>query len=150
MDKNTIFPNLLQKIVLEEELGGIQRAILYQDTAHKLNVLTLIKYLICASMNVWKSYRHCTDAGEQYGLPQINHSTLSKKASEIDYNMMKNLFHLIVFKCNLLTRRAMNLSKVKDILIVDSTRITVGKTRLPWAVYHSERSGIKLNVNVND
>ncbi len=96
MNKNTIFPNLLQKIVLEEELAGIQRAIGYQDTARKLNVLTLIKYLICASMNEWKSYRHCADAGDQYGLPQINHSTLSKKASEMDYNIMKNLFHLIV------------------------------------------------------
>ncbi len=41
----------------------------------------------------------------------------------------------------------MNLSKVKDLLIVDSTTITVGKTRLPWAVYHGERSGIKLHVS---
>ncbi|WP_017728284.1 hypothetical protein [Halalkalibacterium ligniniphilum] len=58
MNKNTIFPNLLQRIVLEEELAGIQGSIGYQDTARKLNVLTLIKYLIFASMNEWKSYRH--------------------------------------------------------------------------------------------
>ncbi len=98
-------------------------------------------------MNEWKSYRHCADASAQYGLPQINHSTLSKKASKMDYNIMKNLFHLIVSKCNRLTRRAMNLSKLKDLLIVDSITITVGKTRLPWAVYHGERSGINLHVS---
>ena len=30
---------------------------------------------------------------------------------------------------------------------MDSTTITVGKTRLPWAVYYGERSGIKLHVS---
>lgn len=79
MKKNTIFPNLLQKIVSEEELTLIQRVFDYKDTARKLDVLTLIKYLVCASMNEFKSYRHCADVGDKYGLPKIDHSTLSKK-----------------------------------------------------------------------
>lgn len=29
-----------------------------------------------------------------------------------------------------------------EIQLIDSTTITVGKSRLPWAVYHDERSGI--------
>lgn len=145
MKKNITFPNLLQKIVSEEERAIIQTAIGYKDTARKLDVLTLIKYLICASMNEFKSYRHCADVGEQYGLPQVNHSTLSKKASHLDYHVMKKLFDLVVSKCNRMTRRAMKLPN--GLLIVDSTTITVGKTRLPWAVYHGERSGIKLHVS---
>ncbi|MFT8320722.1 MAG: IS4 family transposase [Bacillus sp. (in: firmicutes)] len=145
MKKNTIFPNLLQKIVLEEELTSIQTAIGYIDTARKLDMLTLIKYLVCASMNEFKSYRHCADVGVQYGLPQIDHSTLSKKASHMDYHIMKKLFDLIVSKCNRMTRRALNLSK--ELLLVDSTTITVGKSRLPWALYHGERAGIKLHVS---
>ena len=32
------------------------------------------------------------------------------------------------------------------LLLVDSTTITVGKNRLPWAPYHGERWGIKLHV----
>ncbi|KGA95792.1 transposase, partial [Alkalihalobacillus alcalophilus ATCC 27647 = CGMCC 1.3604] len=147
MNKNTIFPNLLQKIVSEKELADIQLATGYKDTARKLDVLTLIKYLVCASMNEFKSYRHCADVGDQYGLPQINHSTLSKKASDVPFHLMKKLFDIVVSKCNRMTRRAMNLSKVKDLLIVDSTTITVGKARLPWAVYHGERSGVKLHVS---
>jgi len=31
-------------------------------------------------------------------------------------------------------------------LFIDSTTVTVGKTRLPWAPFHGERSGIKLHI----
>ncbi len=79
MKKNTIFPNLLQKIISEEELSDIQPAFGYKDTARKLDVLTLVNYLVCASVNEFKSYQHCADVGFQYGLPQIDHSTLFKK-----------------------------------------------------------------------
>jgi hypothetical protein len=145
MKQNTTFPNLFQKIISEEDLAVIQNALGYKDTARKLDVLTLINYLICASMNELKSYRDCADVGDQYGLPKVNHSTLSKKAGHVDYNIMKKLFHLIVSKCNRVTRRALKLSN--ELLLVDSTTITVGKSRLPWALYHGERAGIKLHVS---
>jgi hypothetical protein len=38
----------------------------------------------------------------------------------------------------------------KTLLSIDSTTITVGKTRLPWAVYHGKRSGIKLHVSFSN
>lgn len=53
----------------EEELADIQIAFGYKDTARKLDVLTLINYLVCVSVNEFKSYRHCADVGVQYGLP---------------------------------------------------------------------------------
>lgn len=58
---------------------------------------------------------------------------------------MKEVFALIVHKCNRVTRRTLKIPN--QLLLVDSTTITVGKTRLPWAVYHGERSGIKLHVS---
>ena len=93
MKKNTTFHNLFQKIISEEEVAIIQDALGYEDKARKLNVFTLINYLTCASMNELKSYRDCADVGDQYGLPQVNYSTLSKKAGHVDYNIMKKLFH---------------------------------------------------------
>ncbi|MFZ3590453.1 hypothetical protein ACOI1C_14650 [Bacillus sp. DJP31] len=132
MKKNTTFHNLFQKIVSEEEIATIQDAIGYKDTARKLDVVTLINYLLCASMNELKSYRDCADVGDQHGLPKINHSTLSKKAGHLDYNIMKKLFHFVVSKCNRVTRRSLKISK--ELLLVDSTTITVGKSRLPWAI----------------
>lgn len=145
MKKNTTFHNLFQKIVSEEEIAIIQDAIGYKDTARKLDVLTLINYLLCASMNELKSYRDCADVGDQYGLTKVNYSTLSKKAGHVDYHILKKLFHLVVSKCNRATRRALKIPK--DLLLVDSTTITVGKSRLPWALYHGERAGIKLHVS---
>lgn len=58
--------------------------------------------------------------------------------------MFKQLFQLLIKKCNRPLRRALKLSK--DLLAVDSTTITVGKTRLPWAAFHGERAGVKLHV----
>jgi hypothetical protein len=145
MKKDNTFHNLFQKIVSEEEVMVIQDAIGYKDTARKLDVLTLMEYLLCAAMNELKSYRDCADVGDQYGLPKVNYSTLSKKASHVDYNIMKKLFDLVVSKCNRVTRRALKISK--ELLLVDSTTITVGKSRLPWALYHGERAGIKLHVS---
>lgn len=145
MKKNTTFHNLFQKIVSDDEITIIQDAVGYKDTARKLDVLTLINYLLCAAMNELKSYRDCADVGDQYGLPKVNFSTLSKKACHMDYNIMKKLFHLVVSKCNRATRRALKVSK--ELLLIDSTTITVGKSRLPWALYHGERAGIKLHVS---
>ncbi len=104
MKKNTTFHNLFQKIVSHKEVAIIQDIVGYKDTARKLDVLMLIPYFLCASMNELKSYRDCADVGDQYGLPKINHSTLSKKAEPMDYKIMKKLFQLIVSKCNRMTR----------------------------------------------
>ena len=68
-----------------------------------------------------------------------------KKAGHVDYIIMKKIFHLVVSKYNRMTRRALKISK--DLLLVDSTTITVGKSRLPWSLYHGVRSGIKLHVS---
>jgi len=52
---------------------------------------------------------------------------------------------VIVGKLNRAARRQLNMPKT--LLAIDSTTITVDKTRLPWAIYHGERSGIKLHVS---
>ncbi|MEC0236349.1 hypothetical protein P4H71_18670 [Paenibacillus kribbensis] len=50
----------------------------------------------------------------------------------------------MISRCNRATKRQLHLPN--DLLLVDSTTITVGKTRLPWALFHGERAGIKLHV----
>lgn len=55
------------------------------------------------------------------------------------------MFALITGKCNRVTRRTIKIPN--QLLLVDSTTITMGKTRLPRAVYQGERSGIKLHVS---
>ncbi|MBJ6360122.1 transposase [Paenibacillus sp. MAHUQ-46] len=54
---------------------------------------------------------------------------------------LKNFF---ICKCSRETRR--KLAFPKELLLIDSTTVTVGKTRLPWAPYHGERAAVKLHV----
>ena len=79
------------------------------------------------------------------GLKSVDYSTLSKRLGELNYLIVKRIFELIVSRLNRAARRKLKLKK--ELLAIDSTTITVGKNRLPWALYHGERSGIKLHVS---
>jgi len=141
---NTIF-TLIQNFLSEEEWQSILSEFGYVETARKCTVPTLISYLIGAATNEWKSLRHAADVGPSNGLVSVNHSSLSKHLKALDYGIIKRIFEVIVGKLNRAARRKLKMPKT--LLAVDSTTITVGKTRLPWAVYHGERSGIKLHVS---
>lgn len=145
MNKNTTSHTLIQKFLSEAELQAILLEFNYTDTARKCTVSTVISYLISAATNEWKSLRHAADVGPSIGLISVDHSSLSKHMKTLDYAIMKRIFEVIVGKLNRATRRTLKMPKA--LLSIDSTTITVGKTRLPWAVYHGERSGIKLHVS---
>ncbi|MFD2706610.1 hypothetical protein [Salibacterium lacus] len=72
------------------------------------------------------------------------HSSLSKKAGDVPYTIFKKLIHTLVSMCNRPTRRALNLDK--NLLVINATMITAGENRLPLALYHSRRSGVKLHI----
>nr|WP_256241000.1 transposase [Bacillus sp. V3B] len=79
------------------------------------------------------------------GLVSVDHSSLSKHLKTLNYGIIKRIFEVVVGKLNRAARRTLKMPKT--LLSVDSTTITVGKTRLPWAIYHGERSGIKWHVS---
>ena len=106
----------------------------FVDTARKCTVSTLISYLVSAATNEWKSLRHAADVGPSSGLISVDHSSLSKHMKGLDYAIMKRIFEIVNGKLNRAARRTLKVPK--SLLSIDSTTITVGKTRLPWAVYH--------------
>ena len=136
---------MIQNFFSEAELQAILMEFNHTDTARKCTVSTVISYLISAATNEWKSLRHAADVGPSVGLISVDHSSLSKHMKALDYAIMKRIFEVIVGKLNRATRRTLKMPRT--LLSIDSTTITVGKTRLPWAVYHGERSGIKLYVS---
>jgi hypothetical protein len=145
LNKNTTIFTLIQNFLSEAELQSILAEFSYIETARKCTVPTLISYLIGAATNEWKSLRHAADVGPSTGLISVDHSSLSKHLKTLDYGIMKRIFEVVVGKLNRAARRHLNMPK--KLLSIDSTTITVGKTRLPWALYHGERSGIKLHVS---
>jgi len=75
----------------------------------------------------------------------VDYSTLSKRLGELNYLIVKRIFELVVSRLNRSAGRSLKLKK--ELLAFDSTTIMVGKNRLSWALYHGERSGIKLHVS---
>jgi Transposase DDE domain len=144
MKKSTMFQSLLQSVLSEEEVIRLAERIGYTDTARKFSVYTLLQYWTQAAFEQWNGYRDGADRAAACGLAQANYSTFSKKAKAVPFELFKRLFHLMLQKCNRQTQRQLKLPK--ELLLVDSTTITVGKARLPWAPFHGERAGVKLHV----
>ncbi|AGX43641.1 hypothetical protein FHU23_002673 [Clostridium saccharobutylicum] len=84
---------------------------------------------------------------EADGLTLVDYSTISKKATDVNYEISKTLFEIIISKCNRQMRRILNLPK--QLVAIDSTTVTVGENRLKWAKFKGEKSGIKLHVALN-
>ena len=130
MKKHTISLQLIQRFLSEDELKMILEEFNHIETARKCTVFVLLSYLIHAAANEWKSLRHAADVSASIGLISVDHSSLSKHMKALDYAIMKRIFDVIVNKLNRAARRRIKLPK-KQLLSVDSTTITVGKTRLP-------------------
>ncbi|BAU27211.1 IS4 family transposase [Aneurinibacillus soli] len=144
MKKSTTFTTIVQTLLSEEEIQSVVQDVEYEEKARKFTTSTLLHYWAMAAFEEWEGFRYGADRSSSCGLPSANYSTFSKKASDVPYTVFKKLFHHLVSKCNRATRR--KLAIPKKLLLVDSTTITVGKPRLPWALYHGKRAGIKLHV----
>jgi hypothetical protein len=144
MKKSTTIPFILQSILTPDEVALVAKELGYEEKARKFTVYHLLQYWCMAACEEWTGYRFGADRAAGSGLPEVHYSSFSGKAAEVPFTVFKELFHLLVRKCNRETRR--KLAFPKELLLIDSTTMTVGKTRLPWAPYHGERAGIKLHV----
>lgn len=146
MKKSTSISNILQLVIPEEKLSPFLQELEYVDTARKFTVYDLFLFLAEASFQQWEGYRDGEVRMDSSGLRPVDHSTLSKKAKDVPFELFKQLLNLMIDLCNRSTRRHLGIPKA--LLLVDSTKITVGKERLPWAPLKGERAGIKLHVSV--
>ncbi|WP_066826756.1 IS4 family transposase [Clostridium tepidiprofundi] len=147
MKKSNTIIDIMQVLLTEQEVKEVCDILGYKDTSRKFTVYSLLKFFIAAATGEWKSFRHGAENTADYGLETIDYSTVSKKATKVNYKITKKLFELLVSKCNRVTKRTLKLPK--DLLAIDSTTITVGKPRLKWAKYKGQRSGVKLHVAFN-
>lgn len=148
MKKDTILFDLLQCLIPEEEVKSIFESYGYEDTARKFSVFSLLRFWITADWGEWKSFRESEEQLKgRSGLVAVDHSTLSKKASRVPFEGFQDLFRLLVKRCPRRIRRMLSLPYF--VFAVDSTIITVGKNRLPWAHFRKSRSGVKLHVRLD-
>ena len=144
MKKFTTFLHILEQMIPEKNVQAIAESADYTDTARKVTISTLLRFMVMAATHEWKSFRHVADVAETYGLPSVHYSALSKKMSHVPYTIFKELFRTLLSRCNRWIRRSTSFPK--ELLLIDSTTMTVGESRLPWAPYHGKRFGVKLHV----
>nr|WP_236693053.1 IS4 family transposase [Aneurinibacillus tyrosinisolvens] len=144
MKKSITLLHVLEHLITKEDVQEILQDHEYKDTARKLSVPILLRFLVMAATHEWKSFRHAADVATAHGLPSVHYSSLSKKAGHVPYAIFKDLFAKALSRCNRRIRRSIRFPK--ELLLIDSTTITVGESRLPWAPYRGKRSGVKLHV----
>ncbi|MGN7479540.1 IS4 family transposase [Solibacillus silvestris] len=129
----------------QDEIVGILAEFGFEDTARKCDVPKLLNYLVDAAAFEWKSLRSASDVATEKELKFVDYSTLSKRLDELNYLIVKRIFELIAGRLNRAAKHKIKIKK--ELLAIDSTTITVGRNRLPWALYHEDCSGIKLHVS---
>lgn len=144
MIKSTTFSQLVQSMLPCEIVDQFVQAAGYQDVARKFTVNDLFLFFSQAAFDQWDSYREGALRAPTCQLVQTCYSTVSKKASDVPFEIMKELLHHLIQHSNRQTRRKLSLPK--ELLILDSTKITVGAGRLPWAPLKGKRAGVKLHV----
>ncbi len=144
MNQCALFQNLLPSFFSESKVKAVAEEQGYEDTARKFTVFQLLRYWTQAALEQWKGYRSGVDQASLSGLPTVHYSTFSGKAAEVPFAVFKTWFHQLLQSRGRAERRTLQIPQ--ELLLIDSTTVTVGKTRLPWAPYHGERAGVKLHV----
>ena len=146
MRKSTSLSNILQLVIPKETVLPLLQELHYIEVGRKFTVYDLFLFLAESAFHQWDGYRDGEHQMGRHGLRTVDHSTLSKKAKDVPFELFKRLLHLMIRLCNRSTRRTLGIPK--DLLLVDSTKITVGVGRLPWAPLKGQKAGIKLHVSL--
>jgi len=97
---------LFNQLISENELLSIAETHQYVDEVRKFGVRQLIDFLLAAALEKWSCYRDGADQMEAVKLPPVHHTTISKKAGNVPFELMKDVFHLLVSRCNRAHRRS--------------------------------------------
>lgn len=146
MKKSTSISTVLQLLIPEEKIRPILEELKYVDVARKFTVYDLFLFLAEAAFQQWDGYRDGAQRMSLQGQRAVNYSTLSKKAKEVPFSLFKRLLKLMIGLCNRKAKRSLGIPK--ELLIVDSTTISVGQGRLPWAQIKGRKAGVKLHVGL--
>jgi hypothetical protein len=104
----------------------------------------LLNFWVVSAAEKWTGFREagsmldtCSD------IPSVDYSTLSKKAKEVPYKIIRDVFQLLLTRTTRSLRRKF-LNKYK-IYAIDSTMITFKHPNLSWARYSSHRHAIRIH-----
>jgi Transposase DDE domain len=136
---------LLQSFITEEDITRLAKQYGYEDTARKLSLMDLLKFWVISAAEKWSSFRDSETKLPNYTeLPNVDHSTLAKKAKAVPYEIIRDVFQLLIERANRSFRR--KFFNDYKLYAMDSTMITFKHPQLSWARYSSHRHAIRLHV----
>jgi hypothetical protein len=109
MKNTTTIFYIFQTFLSDEKVKKVSESLGYIDTVRKFTLYDLVKFFITAATNEYKSYRHSVENMETDVLIFVDYSTISKKATDVSYEISKTLFEILISKCNRQMRRILNL-----------------------------------------
>lgn len=136
---------ILQGIISKTEFENICQKFQYEDTARKLTAYVLFQYFLLSALLESKSFRELSFRGTNYGLPKVDYSTLSKKATAIPFEIYSAVFQSVFESCNRSQKRKIRNKYGRILKIIDSTRIIKDESQWSWAQYKDRKSGLKFH-----
>ena len=81
---------------------------------------------------------------DELGFDSFSGSQISRKIREVNPIILDEMFHFLVSLANQGKRNG----KLPTAFIVDSTKVSLNKTRYPWAEFRTTKSGTKLHLRL--
>lgn len=136
------FNNLSQKA--QESIQQFNRY------SKKLSFDAFLKLFTFAVNGELDSLRHidasllAPDLQKAVDLESISYSQLSRKLSEVDSQILEEIFYQLLSQLH----QATHSQRRKALYLIDSTTFSLNKTRYPWAEFRKTKSGIKLHLKL--
>lgn len=148
MFKNNTEMHMLQSFISENEMVEILKELGYDDSNDKFNIFHLTHFWLASALRNWESFRksksHMKDVDE---LPNVDYSTLSKKAKDAPSEFFERLFTILLERVGRTRRR--QFLRNYDLYAIDSTTLTFRERSRSWAGYKKDLYAIKLHVELN-
>lgn len=148
INNNKVY-EIMQSIITEKMLNICTQETGYIEHSRKVTVTVFFKYMFLSAIYNWRSYREASKCGVSYGLPMVDHSSLSLKGKEINYTTFKEAYKKLITLLSRSQRRKIEKKMKKAIDAVDATYIKAARSKWDWTPISKDRSAVKLHVKIN-
>lgn len=115
----------------------------YTGRDHVLSMLFL-QFSNCNGLrDIHYKYKNCRKLNKEFNLPSF--SQLSRLNKNKDINIFRNIFSDLLVKAEKEIKSSVGIKRFKDIQIIDSSMICIGKGLAPDLYYQEDKSAVRIS-----
>lgn len=154
---NTVF-HTLTELVSRHDLDSLAKKSEHSTRKCKVTRWSQFIALLTAQILQLKSLRDIEDAQKamckklgHLGAQPISKSTLARQNDTLDASVFKDLFELLLNKCQQFSPQSkFKPKRVNKLLLMDASTISLCLSVFPWAKYRKRKGAIKIHVGIDD